>query len=404
MGEKRRELPRGVRVRQHKVGETIQIAFTYSGMQCREVIALPPTRKNINYAANLLGEIKNNIERKTFDYASYFPKSKKLKTLGITASTNKQVIDYLDDYQQASIKRGLSPSTIEGYRKLKLALSELHQVPVRLLTPARLKQFIQGSKNSTKTLRNKMSYLRSALAEAVTDGIIQINPIDGVKLSNYTEKDNKVNLNKDHKDIKPFSPKEIQAIYANCEGMDLNIIKLAFNTGMRNSEWSSLKWENVDFTNQVVHVKTAIVHGIEKTTKSKSGLRTIPLNDDALNALRDQMAFTYVGGHYVFCKRNRAPVQLQNGELNRINPDSFRKHRWSKILTTAKVEYRYPYQMRHTFATIHISQGVNLWKIANWMGHASPEMIFNHYGKYIESHEGESGNIRTLNTQMKSDI
>lgn len=397
MGEKLRNMPRGVTVRKHKLGETLQIAFTYLGMQCRETVALPATRKNINYASNLLGEIRNNIERNTFNYAAYFPNSKKLKVLGISASSNKTVGEYLDDYQQSAIKRGLSPSTIEGYRKLKLSLSELHSVPVKMMTPAKLKQFVQASPNATKTLRNKLSYLRSALAEAVTDAIILINPVDGVKLSNYTEKDNKVGLDKSHRDIKPFSPIEIQAIYGSCEGVDLNIIKLAFNTGMRNSEWSSLKWGNVDLKNQVIHVKTAIVHGIEKTTKSKSGLRTIPLNDDALSALRDQMAYTYVGGHYVFCKNNRAPVQLHNGELNRVNPDSFRKHRWTKILIASGVEYRYPYQMRHTFATMHISRGVNLWKIANWMGHASPEMIFNHYGKFIESHESDGNH--TLITQ-----
>ena len=402
MGEKRRQLPRGVSVRKHKVGETLQIAFTYSGMQCRETIKIPPTKRNINYASNLLGEIKNHIERNTFDYGAYFPNSKKLLTLGLTVNSNKLVIDYLDDYQQAAIKRGLSPSTIEGYRKLKLSIRELHNVPVKLLTPARLKQFVQASSNSTKTLRNKLSYMRSALSEAVTDGLVSVNPIDGVNLSNYTQKDNKVGLDRSHEDIKPFTPKEIGAIYNNCTGSDLSIIKLAFNTGMRNSEWSSLKWDNVDFDNKVIHVKTAIVHGIEKTTKSKSGLRTIPLNEDALSALREQMVLTYVGGHYVFSKKSRAPVQLQNGELNRVNPDSFRKHRWTKILKLAGVQYRYPYQMRHTFATMHISQGVNLWKIANWMGHASPEMIFKHYGMYIDEHETKNKNIHTINAQISN--
>jgi integrase len=349
----------------------------------------------------MLGEIKNNIERCTFDYAGYFPSSKRLKSLGISPNSNKTVGEYLDDYQQSAIRRGLSPSTVEGYRKLKLSLSELHNIPIKLLTPSRLKQFVQASTNTTKTLRNKLSYLRSALAESVTDGVLQINPVDGIKLSNYTEKDNKVDLKNEHKDIKPFSPNEIQAIYDHSEGMDCNIIKLAFNTGMRNSEWSSLKWENVDFDRKVIHVKTAIVHGIEKTTKSRSGLRTIPLNEDALSALREQMALTYVGRHYVFSKNNRAPVRFPSGELNRVNPDSFRKHRWTKILASAKVDYRYPYQMRHTFATMHISQGVNLWKIANWMGHASPEMIFNHYGRYIEEHEHKEDENHALITQIR---
>jgi len=387
MGKERRLLPRGVTIRANKNGESIQIAFTYSGMRCREVLPLPPTRKNINFASNLLGEVKGAIERGIFQYAKYFPNSPKLKLFGETVNANKTVKEYLDDYQQDAIKRGLSPSTLVGYQKLKSSVSELHDLPVKLLTASKLKQFVKASGNSPKTLRNKFSYMRSALAEAITDGVVEINPIDTIKLSNYTQKNNKVNLKDEHDDVQPFSPQEIENIYAHCRADEINIVRLAFNTGLRSSEWSSLKWDNVDLDNRQLHVRTAIVHGIEKGPKSRSGKRTIPLNDEALKALRDQMAHSYLMRGYVFAKRNAAPVQLLNGELNRVDPDSFRKHRWTRILSDAGIPYRYPYQMRHSFATRYISEGINTWQLANWMGHSSPEMLYKHYGSFIEAYE-----------------
>jgi integrase len=368
-------------------------------MRCRETISLPPTRKNIQYANNLLGEIKGAIERDTFQYARYFPNSKKLNILGKAVAENKTIGDYLDDFQASAVKRGLSPSTLTGYYKLKLALRELHALPVKQLTPARLKQFVKESGNSPKTLRNKFSYLRSALAEAVTDGLINTNPVDGIKLSNYVEKDNKLDLDDNHRDVKPFSPDEIGRIYKACKPDEINIVKFAMCTGLRPSEWSSLKWPDIDLDNAIVTVKGAIVHGIEKGTKSKAGRRVVPLNQDALSALRSQMEQSYLAGSYVFAKKSKAPVRFLNGELNRINPDSFRKHKWTKILDRAKVEYRYPYQMRHTFATSHISSGVNLWQLANWMGHSSPEMLFRHYGKFMEEHESKAQYNDTLKTQ-----
>jgi integrase len=399
MGKERGKLPRGVSVRENKSGESIQIAFTYKGMYCRENISLPGNKKNINYASNLLGEIKGQIERETFKYANFFPNSSKLKVLGHAVNENKTIADYLDDYQQSSIKRGLSPSTLEGYRKIKLALSELHDLPVKLLTPARLKQFIKESGNSPKTLRNKFSYLRSALAEAVTDGLVPVNPVDGISLSNYVAKNNKVSLQNEHEDIKPFAPDEVSKIYDHCRADELNIVKLLFNTGMRSSEWSALRWADVDFTNRVINVRSAIVHGIEKGTKSKAGKRAIPINDLALEALQDQMPKSYLMSEFVFSKNYKTVVRVLDGELNRINPDSFRKHRWTRILKEAQVQYRYPYQARHTFATMHISAGVNIWQLANWMGHASPEMLFNHYGKFIESYQKESEQINTHTTR-----
>lgn len=382
MGKEWGQLPRGITVRDNASGQRIQLAFTYKGARCRELLKIPVTKTNIKYAANLLGEIQNSIERQTFSYADYFPESPKVKRFGLVADKSKTVGDYLDEYQMGCIKRGLSPSSIDGYRKLKLSLEALHEIRVIDLTPATLKDFVLKSGNSPKTLRNKFSYLRSALAEAVTEGLVLINPIDTIKLSNYVQKDNKVNNKGTHNDVDPFKPTEINAIYKACNEEELNIIQFVFNTGMRPSEWSALKWTDIDFVNKQVNVTTAIVVGQTKGTKTKAGRRSIPLNDIALSALNRQKAITFMFNDFIFVK-SKTRVQLPSGEMNRINPDSFRKHIWSRILQLAGVRYRYPYQMRHTFATMHISNGVNLWEIANWMGHASPEMLFRHYGSFI---------------------
>lgn len=56
--------------------ETINITFTYKGVKCREPLSnLEVTPKNIKYAERTLGEIHNKIERGTFIYAEYFPRS-----------------------------------------------------------------------------------------------------------------------------------------------------------------------------------------------------------------------------------------------------------------------------------------------------------------------------------------
>ena len=404
MGEKRRKLPRGVSIKQNRASESLQVAFTYKGVRCREVLRIEPTTRNIKYADNLLGEIQNAIERKTFQYADYFPNSTKLRIFGRQVDRTKTVIDYLDEYQDAAKLRGLSPSTLEGYRKLKKSLAELHDVPVTELTPALLKDFVRRSGNSPKTLRNKFSYLRSALAEALTDGLVEINPIDTIKLSNYVAKDNKVSLDGEHNDIDPFTPSEVESILNHARQDEINIVKFVFNTGMRPSEWSALRWDDIDFINNLVVVKVAIVHHQMKGTKTNAGKRAIPLNDEALEALNAQKALSFVGGEFVFPQKVGMPVQLPSGEMNRINPDSFRKHKWSRILKSAGVRYRYPYQMRHTFATRHISQGVNLWQLANWMGHASPEMLFRHYGKFIEDYEKTKQNDTQMTLTKGSQI
>ncbi|WP_152086402.1 tyrosine-type recombinase/integrase [Pseudoalteromonas sp. A25] len=70
-----------------------------------------------------------------------------------------------------------------------------------------------------------------------------------------------------------------------------------------------------------------------------------------------------------------------------IGAAQIRKNICIPILKKSEVRYRHPYQARHTFATMLISEGRNLWWIADQMGHDGPEMLFRHYGNYIKEHD-----------------
>ena len=178
-----KQLPRGVSLR----GETINITFTFKGVRCREPLSnLPNTTANVRYASRLLGEIQGKIERGQFAYADYFPKSKKLRMFG-GASIAAKVADYLDEYLQRCEHRGLSPSTMVGYRKCHTALADLHGITVSELTPAQVKNWLIRGGTTAKTARNRLSFLRSAIDEAVTDGLLASNPVSLVTVSRYLD-------------------------------------------------------------------------------------------------------------------------------------------------------------------------------------------------------------------------
>lgn len=84
-----------------------------------------------------------------------------------------------DEYLKICQNRNLSPSTIGGYEKCLSALSALHKMHVSELTPAVLKisKTDRQQKNKLKTIRNNLSFLRSAIDEAVADGLLTINPV-----------------------------------------------------------------------------------------------------------------------------------------------------------------------------------------------------------------------------------
>ncbi|HIH5819561.1 TPA: tyrosine-type recombinase/integrase [Proteus mirabilis] len=376
-------LPRGVTVRNNKTKQTIVITFTYKGVLCREPLSrLTVDNKNIKYAERLLAEIQNNIERSTFNYAKYFPESKKLPLFGINNKI-KTIIDYLDEYLVICETRNLSPSTIGGYKKCKSALSDLHKLQVTSLTPAIVKNWIQKQSTSLKTIRNQLSFLRSAIDEAITDGAISINPVSLVSASRYQSKGG---TTESSYIVDPLSPKEVSALLlATKYEQWKNLFRFAINTGLRSSELCALKWSDIDFIERTAHVQSARVVGVIKETKTKAGTRKVELNDEAMKSLKEQKQFTFMKDGVIFedPKTNQAWASA----------DAIRKKAWVPTLKKAGVRYRNPYQTRHTFATRNISQGVNLFWLAGQMGHKGPEMLFRHYGGYLKEYDGNSTNI-----------
>lgn len=376
MGEKRPDLPRGVTLRRHKTGVTINITFTFKGVKCREPLSnIEVSPKNIKYAARLLGEIHNKIERGVFNYADQFPKSTRIKLFGNNQS-KKTVKEYLEEYIKLCKTRELAPSTITGYKKCVRALVSLHSFHVTELSAAIIKNWIQQQNTTLKTMRNRLSLLSSAIDEAVTDGLLPSNPVSLVSASRYR---NEGIMNESTYIVDPMSPLEVEAILKAAGNIQWeNLFRFAFHTGMRGSELCALRWEDVDMINNTAHVQTASVEGITKGTKTKAGKRKVELDAGAIRALKEQKPLSFIHSRFIFLDpKTGAPW---------ANAESIRKKAWIPTLKKAGVRYRNTYQTRHTFATMHISQGANIFWLASQMGHRGPEMLFRHYGSYLEGY------------------
>src|ERR1700753_364242 len=77
---------------------SIQIEFTYGG-RCREYLKLDPTKAtSIKYAEQLLARINHEITVGTFDYAAYFPHSRRARRLAKQPGNIVTVGELLTDW------------------------------------------------------------------------------------------------------------------------------------------------------------------------------------------------------------------------------------------------------------------------------------------------------------------
>ena len=155
-----------------------------------------------------------------------------------------------------------------------------------------------------------------------------------------------------------------------------DIVRFLFLTGCRLGEAIGLTWDCVDLVNRVITIKRALGKDLASNPNSsrkifkptKTGrVRYIPINSDLMDILES------VEGNegYVF-KGHRGGY---------IGLDSFRQKVWKKVLAGLGIEYRYPYQTRHTVLS-KVSASHGLAAASKLAGHVDLSMVSKHYIRF----------------------
>lgn len=359
---------------------TIEIDFYYRGVRCRERIKLKPTPANLKRAANHRAAVLDAIERGEFDYAVTFPRSKNAAQFQRPTVTSTDTLDqYLSAWLEA-VKPGLKASTWTVYaRMIRHQIHDaLGDVPLADLQWKHVKDYLTSKIASKKTKTNILSVLRTALDDAVDDELLTHNPLAGRKVRRG-DSEPKVD------EIDPFSADERQAIIGACTGQARNLIQFAFWTGMRISEICALDWGDVDWVGKRVYVQRALTLSSDKpeTTKTAAGRRFVKLLPDALTALTDQKAHTYLAGNEIF--QNPRTGERWAGD------QPIRLGIWQRIIRKAGVRYRYPYQMRHTYASMMLQAGEPVMWVSQQLGHTSWAFTARTYSRWVSLDAPDAG-------------
>jgi integrase len=171
------------------------------------------------------------------------------------------------------------------------------------------------------------------------------------------------------------------------------ILLLAF-TGLRKGEAYGLKWENIDFGGKTLTVERTRDNKGVRSPKTKRSYRIILIDDVLINQLK-----TYL----IWCKE----VKLSFG-MHLFDDDYiFISHQSGTAITGNTLKYCFdrlairsgskrvtPHGLRHSHATILISQRIPVKVIADRLGN-TPQMILDIYRHSFKDLEEES--VQALN-------
>ena len=150
---------------------------------------------------------------------------------------------------------------------------------------------------------------------------------------------------------------------------EMYYIELA--TGLRRGELLGLKWEDLDLEQCTLRVQRQVsrINGevVEAPLKTKNSYRTISLGEDAVGILKKQKK-KCGDSEYVFPSPTGGP----------ISPDSVIQmlHRVLKRAGLPKVRF---HDLRHTFATVALQNGVDIKTVSGMLGHYSAGFTLDTY-------------------------
>lgn len=363
--KKLQQMGRGSGVRATSAS-SIGISFVWKGVRYRERIALPPTGRNLKYVERLKATIEHEIATNVFEYAKHFPDSPRAnpQRSGRGTSIELALRNYLD-----SLTGQIEPETLYKYRRDARHVSAwFPDATIQSLTRAEIRLKVASLNLSRQRVLNLLTPLRGALEQAVEDEIIETNPLSDFKVRRISAPVEKID---------PFTREEIDRL-GRTELGDLWIFWAW--TGLRSGEVIGLQWGDVDSGCVAIAIRRAVRVGREKRPKTASGERRVVLLQLAQEALANLTRGTEADPVFT------SPLTGERWHEDRSLARAFRR-----ACQAAGVRYRYPYQLRHTFASWALSSGENPLWVAKQMGHRDVTMIFQHYGRYMPDMNPDAG-------------
>lgn len=334
-------------------------------------------------------EVKSKLKKaqtdKTFVYASEKGKKGKEDKLLL----GNYIKDYLENYKKFELKITTYNTYQTMYRK-HIAESKLAGKSILKLSMDDLQGFYNTKIQdgySSKTVKHMEVIINSALDQAVKSRLIGSNP------NHYT-----VIPKRKQYEAKVLSRNEIEAITHDAKDEALYpIIVLCLFTGMRKGEIMGLKWKDVDMKHRVIYVRGSLcrveqkpdANGKRRATyeilepKTQKSKRSIPILDNAYAALQLQRKRQlmdmrknkeiYHNNDFVFAREDGQYLD-QREFMNQY-------HAFLKKYNVTNIRF---HDLRHTFATLLLEEGISDKTVQELLGHSTISTTMDIYAHISE--------------------
>jgi integrase len=304
---------------------------------------------------------------------------------GLKVNAGKMLLgDWIKKWLETDKKSAVEYTSYNHYTKTaelhiydaaiaKIQLEQIKRIDIQKFFNEKSKELLPA------TLLVIKAIISNAFSAAILDNMIVRSPVDRIKLPKIEKKK-----------INPFNKEEIEKILSIADkdnGM-YTIVFLGVCTGLRAGEICGLKWADIDFKRKEIYIRQQAKKDISNNTLSLGKLKTdgsyrvIPIKDKLIDVLKwhkklQDKAKNDFGQDYnklglVFCREDSS-----------ILGASLVGQRFARLVKKAGIDHKSIHQLRHTFASIAISQNQSIKAISAVLGHSDITTTLQKYGHLL---------------------
>ena len=324
---------------------------------------------------NVLGKTQAEVKEKLKQAISAS------QQLDVSRAKSYTLESWLNLWYETYVEPRLREKTKDYYRNYidNHIILGLGKIPLEKLTTIQIQKFYNDlQKNgrvqryqhielkdkglSVRVVRGVHTLLSNCLEQAVTERLILVNPAKGCRLPKLEKKEMKI---LPQEKIGPY------LMEANKRGL-LAAFYLELTTGLRRGELLALLWTDLDVDNRTISVTKQVnrINGklVVNQPKTQNSIRTLAIPQQAVDLL--------VAEHQ---KHPSNPYLFPSPKTGTMfDPDSFR-HTHDKILKAIGAEHIQFHDLRHTFATLSLKNGVDVKTLSGALGHYSAGFTLSTY-------------------------
>ncbi len=288
------------------------------------------------------------------------------------------MVDAGFDYWIDIKKKTVRPNTVRNYterynRNIKKIIGKMLLSEVKPLHCQKIFSDMADENYRTTTIYQTRIALFNMLEFAKENDVIRYNPCKKSVKSDMGKPSQK-------KEALTIDIQKVLLKYASGQSYE-NQYRFILQTGLRTGELVGLKWEDIDFKNKTLKIQRSMEYrySVGKwrvgEPKSKSGYRTIPLTDEAIDILKRQKEknkkikmIPIEWSAFVFLCRKGTPIKNSTYDTALF-----------KICDKAQIPRFSMHVLRHTFATRCIEGGMKPKTLQIIWGHSNIGITMNLY-------------------------